>query len=62
MNAIAQISRRSLDELAADIISLSGHINDYDHVRLAMLRVSYLRQAWKPYHFNHCSNGSRCCG
>ena len=56
------ISHRSLDELETALISLSSHINAHEYEFLVLLREFDLRQGWKAYHFNHCSNGSRCCG
>ena len=56
------ISRCSLDELETELISLSFHINAHEYEFLVLLREFDLRQGWKAYHFNHCWNGSRCCG
>ena len=55
MNAIALITRRSLDHLETDIISLSSHINSMEYEFLVLVREFDLRQGWKAYHFNHCS-------
>ncbi len=59
MNAIAHptptISRRSLDELEENIISLSQHINASEYEFLVLLREFDLRQGWKAYHFNNCA-------
>ncbi len=55
MNAATLITRRNLDQLEADIISLSGHINAQEYEFLVLLREFDLRQGWKAYHFNHCS-------
>lgn len=61
MNAIAHptpaspISRRSLDQLEQDIVSLSQHINASEYEFLVLLREFDLRQGWKAYHFNHCA-------
>ena len=55
MNAPALITRRSLDELEADIISLSTHINAQEYEFLVLLREFDLRQGWKAYHFNNCA-------
>ena len=62
MNATNLITRRSLDQLEADIISLSSHINAMEYEFLVLLREFDLRQGWKAYLFNHCASGSRCCG
>jgi hypothetical protein len=56
------ITRRSLDQLETDLVSLSSHINSQEYEFLVLLREFDLRQGWKAYHFNHCSIGSRCCG
>jgi hypothetical protein len=56
------ITRRSLDQLETDLISLSSLINAHEYEFLVLLREFDLRRGWKAYHFNHCSNGSRCCG
>ncbi len=55
MNAPALITRRSLDELEADLISLSAHINSREYEFLVLLREFDLRQGWKAYHFNNCA-------
>ncbi len=55
MNAPALISHRSLDELEADLISLSAHINSREYEFLVLLREFDLRQGWKAYHFNNCA-------
>lgn len=61
MNAIAHptptslITRRSLDQLEQDIVSLSRHINASEYEFLVLLREFDLRQGWKAYHFNHCA-------
>jgi hypothetical protein len=59
MNAAAHlqnpITRRSLDQLETDLISLSSHINSQEYEFLVLLREFDLRQGWKAYHFSHCS-------
>ena len=55
MNAPALITRRSLDELEADIISLSTHITAQEYEFLVLLREFDLRQGWTAYHFNNCA-------
>jgi len=55
MNAPALITRRSLDQLEADIISLSTHINAQEYEFLVLVREFDLRQGWKAYHFNNCA-------
>ena len=49
------ITRRSLDQLETDLISLSSHINAQEYEFLVLLREFDLRQGWKAYHFSHCS-------
>ncbi len=49
------ITRRSLDQLETDIISLSSHINSMEYEFLVLLREYDLRQGWKAYHFNNCA-------
>jgi hypothetical protein len=61
-NPIATITRRSLDELEDHIVSISSHLSTFEYEFLVSIRELVLRQGWKAYHFNHCSNGSRCCG
>jgi hypothetical protein len=55
MNATNLITRRSLDQLETDLISLSSHINAMEYEFLVLLREFDLRQGWKPYLFNNCS-------
>jgi hypothetical protein len=55
MNAAAHISRRSLDQLEEDIISLSSHINAMGYEFLVLVREFDLRQGWKAYNFNNCA-------
>jgi hypothetical protein len=57
MNATNLITRRSLDQLETDIISLSSHINSMEYEFLVLVREFDLRQGWKAYHFNHCATG-----
>jgi hypothetical protein len=55
MNAIAHISRRSLDQLEDDIITLSSHANSIEYEFLVLVREFDLRQGWKAYLFNNCA-------
>ena len=55
MQATQQITRRSLDQLEEDIISLSSHINATEYEFLVLVREFDLRQGWKAYHFNSCA-------
>ncbi len=55
MNTPALITRRSLDQLETDIIYLSSHINAHEYEFLVLVQEFDLRQGWKEYHFNHCS-------
>ena len=62
MNPTSHLTHRNLDQLEADIVSLSTHINAQEYEFLVLLREFDLRQGWKAYHFSHCANGSRRCG
>jgi len=55
MQATQLITRRSLDQLEEDIISLSSHINATEYEFLVLVREFDLRQGWKAYHFNSCA-------
>jgi len=55
MQANQLITRRSLDQLEEDIISLSSHINATEYEFLVLVREFDLRQGWKAYHFNNCA-------
>ncbi|RLA39567.1 MAG: hypothetical protein DRR42_27030, partial [Gammaproteobacteria bacterium] len=55
MQASALITRRTLDQLEEDIISLSTHINATEYEFLVLVREFDLRQGWKAYHFNSCA-------
>ena len=55
MQAVFQLSRRSIDQLETEIISLSEQINSKEYEFLVLIREFDLRQGWKPYHFNNCA-------
>ena len=55
MQAIQLISRRSLDDLEAEIITLAQRINAFEYEFLSLVREFDLRQGWKAYHFNNCA-------
>ena len=55
MNNVFQLSKRSLDQLEHDLISLAAHMNAKEYEFLVSLREFDIRQGWKEYHFNHCS-------
>ena len=55
MQAAKLITRRSLDQLEEDIISLSSHINAAEYEFLVLVREFDIRQGWKAYHFNSCA-------
>jgi hypothetical protein len=55
MNAIASITRRSLNQLEDEIISLSTHMNAIEYEFLVLVREFDLRQGWKAYNFNNCA-------
>ncbi len=46
MNTPQLITRRSLDQLETDIISLSSHINSMEYEFLVLLREFYLLQGY----------------
>jgi hypothetical protein len=56
MNATNLITRRSLDQLETDLISLSSHINSMEYEFLVLVREFDLRQGWKEYHFTNCAD------
>ena len=55
MQAVSVISRRSLDDLEAEIVTLAQRINAFEYEFLTLVREFDLRQGWKAYHFNNCA-------
>ena len=55
MQALQVISRRSLDDLEAEIVTLAQRINAFEYEFLTLVREFDLRQGWKAYHFNNCA-------
>jgi hypothetical protein len=55
MQSVFSLSKRSIDQLETDIIHLAEQINSKEYEFLVDLREFDLRQGWKEYHFNHCS-------
>ncbi len=55
MQAAQILSRRSLDELEDEIVSLSGRINAFEYEFLVLIREFDRRQGWRAYHFNSCA-------
>ncbi len=55
MQPVQHISSRSLDDLEAELISLSARINAAEYDFLVLIREFDLRQGWKPYLFNNCA-------
>ncbi len=55
MNIAQLVTRRSLDDLEGEIISLASHINAQEYEFLVLVREFDLRQGWKAYHFNNCA-------
>ena len=55
MQAIHPLTRRSLDQLEQEIVSLSERINSSEYKFLVLVREFDLRQGWKPYHFTNCA-------
>ena len=47
--------RRSLDQLEDEIVSLSHRINASEYEFLVLVREFDVRQGWRAYHFNNCS-------
>ena len=62
MQSVYSLSKRSIDQLESDLISRAAQINVQEYAFLVDLREFDIRQGWKDYCFNHCANGSRCCG
>lgn len=55
MQAIFNLSRRSIDQLEKDLITRAQRINTEEYEFLVDLREFDLRQGWKAYHFNNCA-------
>ncbi len=55
MQAIQPLNRRSLDQLEADIVSLSERINATEFEFLVLVREFDLRQGWKAYRLGSCA-------
>ncbi len=55
MNIAQLVTRRSLDDLEDEIISLAARINAEEYEFLLLVREFDLRQGWKAYHFNNCA-------
>lgn len=53
MQAVFSLSRRSIDQLETDIITLSEQINSKEYEFLVLLREFDIREGWKPYLFNN---------
>jgi hypothetical protein len=49
------VSRRTLDQLEGEIISLSQRINVAEYEFLTLIREFDIRQGWKAWHFNNCA-------
>ncbi|MFT4720862.1 MAG: hypothetical protein ACI9SB_002034 [Candidatus Azotimanducaceae bacterium] len=49
------ISRRSLDQLEGEIISLSQQLNVTEYEFLVLIREFDIRQGWKAWLFNNCA-------
>ena len=52
---ISPISKRSLDQLETELVSLAQQINQHEYQFLVMVREFDIRQGWKAYHFNNCA-------
>ena len=63
MQAVFSLSKRSIDQLESDLIRRAQLINIQEYEFLVDLREFDLRQGWKSYLFNHCSEWlSMKCG
>ena len=55
MQAVQPLTRRSLDQLEKEIVSLSARINATEYEFLVLVREFDLRQGWKAYQLNSCA-------
>ena len=53
MQALQVISRRSPDDLEAEIVTLAQRMNAFEYEFFTLVREFDLRQGWKAYHFNN---------
>ena len=55
MQAVQSLTRRSLDQLEEEIVSLAARINATEYEFLVLVREFDLRQGWKAYKLNNCA-------
>jgi hypothetical protein len=49
------VSRRSLDDLEEELVSLAARINAAEYEFLVLVREFDIRQGWRAWHFNNCA-------
>ena len=49
------VTKRNIDELEEEIISLAKHMNQDEYRFLVMVREFDIRQGWRAYQFNNCA-------
>ena len=49
------VTKRNIDDLEEEIISLAKHINQDEYRFLVMVREFDIRQGWRAYQFNNCA-------
>ena len=49
------VTKRNIDDLEEEIISLSKHMNQDEYRFLVMVREFDIRQGWRAYQFNNCA-------
>ena len=49
------VTKRNIDDLEDEIISLSKHMNQDEYRFLVMVREFDIRQGWRAYQFNNCA-------
>ena len=49
------VTKRNIDDLEEEIISLSKHMNQDEYRFLVMIREFDIRQGWRAYQFNNCA-------
>ena len=49
------VTKRKIDDLEEEIISLSKHMNQDEYRFLVMVREFDIRQGWRAYQFNNCA-------
>ena len=49
------VTKRNIDDLEEEIISLAKHMNQDEYRFLVMVREFDIRQGWRAYQFNNCA-------